>query len=167
DLDKALDAREAAHELLGVFSPAWVEPLAGALGELGLSSGLAVYGSVAPKAGVDEFSTAGDNTVAGFGSMAEIKGVWSPESLGLSRCAASELKGGTAADNVALMRRLALGDGPAGLIDTVALNAGAAFWIVGKAKSIEEGTAHARGVLTGGATAKWLEKAATVFASVQ
>ena len=164
-LGPLINPAKPAYELLGAFAPSWVEPLAGALGELGLSAGLCAYGRVGA-AGVDEFTSAGANVVAGFGSMREISGEWTPESLGLARCAAAELKGGTAAENVALMKRLARGEGPAGLIDTVSLNAGAAFWIVGKAPSIEEGTKLARGVLTGGDTALWLEKSAKVFAKV-
>jgi anthranilate phosphoribosyltransferase len=166
-LGPLINPAKPAYELLGVFGKQWVTPLAGALGELGLKRGLAVHGMLDGKVSVDELSTAGDNTVAGFGEMADIKGVWTPESLGYARCPASDLKGSTPQENVALVRKLARGEGPKGLIDTIALNAGAALWIVGNVTDIKSGTDKARELLTGGEMERWLEKADRVFKTIQ
>jgi len=165
-LGPLINPARPAYELLGVFGPQWVTPLAGALDELGLRSGLAVYGRLDDKIGMDEFSTAGDNHVAGFGKLRNVKGVWTPELLGFGRCAASELKGSTPEENVAILRKLARGEGSNGLIDTISLNAGAALWIAGRANDIADGAAKARETLVGGATAKWLEKADTIFKTI-
>ncbi len=166
-LGPLINPARPAYELLGAFSPTWVEPLAGALGELGLKSGLAAYGFVPGKGGVDELTSAGENRVAGFGLLESFPHSRTPEDFGLARCPASDLAGGTAQENVALLHRLARGEGPAGLIDTICLNAGAAFHIVGRSPSVQAGTDLARSVLTGGGVAAWLEKAARVLPKVQ
>jgi anthranilate phosphoribosyltransferase len=162
-LGPLINPARPAYELLGVFAPAWVAPLAGALDELGLEAGLAVHGRLDEATGFDEFSSAGDNTVKGFGKMRKVHGIWSPEALGLIRCDPAVLRGGTAAENVETLRRLVRGECEAGLADTVALNAGAALWIVGAAPSMCEGTRQARELLVGGTTAKWLAKAEVLF----
>jgi len=162
-LGPLINPAKPAFELLGVFSQAWVRPLADALGELGLSAGLTVHGRLDQKTGMDEFSTAGENYICGFGKLADVDVTWTPGNLGLDRCEAKELCGYTAVENVATLRKLVRGEGPKGLADTISLNAGAALWIVGKATDIKDGTAKARELLTGGPVAQWLEKADTLF----
>jgi anthranilate phosphoribosyltransferase len=165
-LGPLINPAKPAYELLGVFSQQWVSPLAKALGELGLKSGLAVHGRLNEKTGMDEFSSAGVNYLCGFGALAKVNETWLPAELGLKKCAAVELCGRTPKENVATLHELVRGKGPSGLADTIALNAGAALWIVGDAKNIQEGTQKALGLLTGGAVAQWLEKADKVFKSV-
>jgi anthranilate phosphoribosyltransferase len=166
-LGPLINPAKPAYELLGAFSPAWVEPLAGALGELGLSSGLCAYGFVPGRGGVDELTSAGENRVAGFGLLKDFPHSRTPEDFGLARCPAGDLAGGSAQENVALLHRLARGEGPKGLLDTISLNAGAAFHIVGMSPSVQAGTILARSVLTGGGLAVWLERAARILPKVQ
>jgi anthranilate phosphoribosyltransferase len=162
-LGPLINPARPAYELLGVFSEAWVRPLAGALGELGLTAGLTVHGRLDERTGMDEFSSAGANHICGFGKLADVDVVWTPDELGLEPCPAIELCGRTAAENVATLRQMVRGEGPKGLIDTISLNAGAALWIVGKATDIRKGTKQARQLLTGGPVAAWLEKAEKLF----
>jgi anthranilate phosphoribosyltransferase len=166
-LGPLINPAKPAHELLGVFSRQWVEPLAAALGELGLKSGLTVHGRLDEKTGMDEFSSAGENYLRGFGELAAVDEIWTPSNLGLKKCAAVELCGRSPKENVATLHELVRGKGPAGLADTIALNAGAALWIVGNAQTIQQGTKKALAILTEGPVAQWLEKADKVFKSIQ
>lgn len=140
-----------AHVLLGSFSAAWVPRLAGALETLGTRAGLAVHGIIDASRGIDELTTATSNRVRGFGQLREVDGEWTPEDFGLARSAFSELTGGDVATNLATVEALLAGRAPAGLVDTIVLNAAVALWVVGRFPSVEEGIAPARELLLGGA----------------
>lgn len=140
-----------AHVLLGVFAESWVEKLAGALEALGAQAGLATYGVIADGRGIDELTTATANRVRGFGRLRDVGGVWRAEDFGLVTGPFSELQGGDLATNVAIVEALLDGRGPAGLVDTIALNAGVAMWIVGAVPTVSEGIGPAREFLLGGA----------------
>lgn len=140
-----------AHLLLGVFAETWVEKLATALDSLGAQAGLAVHGVIAPGRGIDELTTATVNHVHGFGRLREVAGEWRPADFGLAAAPFDELVGGDLAANVAIVEALLAGRGPTGLVDTIALNAAVAMWIVGKTASVREGVPVARELLIGGA----------------
>jgi anthranilate phosphoribosyltransferase len=143
-----------AHLLLGVFAEAWVEKLAGALEMLGAQAGLAAHGVIAPGRGIDELTTATANRVRGFGRLREIDRVWRAEDFGLAPARFDDLLGGDLAANLAIVDALLDGRGPAGLVDTIVLNAAVAMWIVGKTADVREGLAPARELLLGGAVKK-------------
>tara|TARA_B110000285_G_scaffold32427_1_gene33820 strand:+ start:1236 stop:2294 length:1059 start_codon:yes stop_codon:yes gene_type:complete len=150
-----------AYQLLGVFSQAWVQPLADALGELGLSAGLVAHGRPQAGSGLDELSCAGDNCVAGFGALASIPKTFNATDVGLHACEFSDLKGGGVEANLATMHALlsgAVNAVPVGLRDSVLLNAGVALWIAGAAPDAKSGVAKARETLLSGAAAQWLER---------
>jgi anthranilate phosphoribosyltransferase len=140
-----------AHVLLGAFSAAWVPKLAAALDELGASAGIAAHGIIGPDRGIDELTTATPNRVAGFGRLGDVDGEWRAADFGLPESPFSDLLGGDLPTNLAIADRLIEGRGPAGLVDTVALNAAVAMWIVGKVSSVREGLGPARELLIGGA----------------
>ncbi len=143
-----------AHVLLGSFSAAYVPKLAAALHELGATGGLAVHGVIAADRGIDELTTATPNRVRGFGRLQAIDGEWRATEFGLPVSPFSDLVGGDLPANLAIVEALLAGRGPAGLADTIALNAAVALWIVGKVPSVREGIAPARDLLLGGAVQK-------------
>ncbi len=148
-----------AYQLLGVFSQDWVQPLADALGELGLSAGLVAHGRPQAGSALDELSCAGDNFVAGFGGLASIPKTLNPADAGLSACEFSDLAGGDVAANLAAMHALLSGAAdavPAGLRDSVLLNAGVALWVAGAASDAAAGVMKARETLESGAVEAWL-----------
>jgi len=150
-----------AYQLLGVFSQEWVQPLADALGELGLSAGLVAHGRPQAGGALDELSCAGENFVAGFGSLASLPKTLNPADAGLSACGFADLSGGDVEANLATMHALLSGVAgavPAGLRDSVLLNAGVALWIAGAAADIVSGVAKARETLQSGAVARWLQR---------
>lgn len=146
-----------AHVLLGSFSARWVPTLAAALDELGTRAGLAAHGVLGAERGIDEITTATPNRVRGFGRLRDIDGEWSAPDFGLPVSPFQHLVGGDVATNVAIVGRLLAGEGPAGLVDTIVLNAAVAMWIVGKVGSVREGIAPARDLLLGGAVRRKIE----------
>jgi anthranilate phosphoribosyltransferase len=153
-LGPLLNPGRPAHALAGVFSEAWVPKLAGALGSLGVQAGLAVHGIIDADHGIDELTTATVNRVRGFGRLAGIDGRWHAEDFGLRPAPFSELVGGDLAANLALVDALLDGRGPAGLADTIVLNAAVGLWICGRTSGVTEGLAPARELLLGGAVRK-------------
>src|SRR5271155_553283 len=95
----------ARRQLVGVFAPEWVRPMAEVLGRLGAEHAWVVHGS-----GIDELTTAGTTTVAEFkdGKLRGFEVV--PEDAGLPRAALDALKGGEPAHNAALMRGVLAGE---------------------------------------------------------
>lgn len=155
-----------AHQLLGVFSGEWVERLSGALAELGLAAGLVVHGRPATGQGLDELSCAGSNQVAGFGRLAEAGGSLVAADAALPECSFLELAGGGIEDNLATMEALLSGEPdavPGGLRNSVLLNAGAAFWVAGRARHLPEGVAQAEDCLGSGRVADWLSEAQSFY----
>ncbi len=159
-LGPLINPSRPARQMTGVFAEEWVEPLAESHESLGLRSGIVIHGKLPDGKGMDELSCAGENRVAGFGELRDIDGYWSPESQGFSRCSASDLTGGSGEENAQLLERIILGSAPAGLIDTIVLNAGTAFLIAGRSDGIE----RARELLLGGAVKEWLERAREFYA---
>ena len=143
-----------AHLLLGVFAEAWVEKLAAALDTLGAQTGVAAHGVIAPGRGIDELTTASVNRVRGFGGRREVDGQWRAEDFGLTPARFDDLLGGDLAANLAIVDALLAGRGPAGLVDTIVLNAAVAMWIVGQTPGVRDGLAPARDLLLGGAVKK-------------
>ncbi|MFI5356019.1 MAG: anthranilate phosphoribosyltransferase [Opitutales bacterium] len=139
-----------AHVLLGSFSPAWVAPLADALSTLGTAAGLTVHGVIAEGRGIDELTTATVNRVRGFGRLAGVDGEWRAGDFGLRTANFDELRGGDLAENLATVEAILDGRGPAGLVDTVVLNAAVGLWITGRTESVQAGLLTARDLLLGG-----------------
>lgn len=143
-----------AHVVLGTFSGGSVPKLASALEALGSKSGLAVHGVIDSERGIDELTTATSNRVRGFGKLRAIDGLWDAGDFGLERSPFSHLLGGDLPTNLALVEAILSGRGPAGLVDTIVLNAAVAMWVVGQTPTVQAGLAPARELLLGGAVKK-------------
>jgi anthranilate phosphoribosyltransferase len=142
----------AKRLLVGVFAPEWIVPMAEVLGRLGAEHAWVVHGS-----GIDEITTAGSTTVAEFknGEVRSFEIV--PEDAGLPRATLDDLKGGEAAHNAALMRRVLAGE-KGKLRDIVLLNAAAALVIAGLTADLRDGVAIAGDTIDSGKAAKVLER---------
>ena len=143
-----------AHALVGVFSGAIVPKLAGALEALGSTAGLVAHGIITADQGIDEMTSATENIVQGVGRLRSSAGRWKATDLGLPMARFDDLIGGDLPTNLALTDAILAGRGPAGLVDTIVLNAAAGLWITGKTDSIKAGLLPARELLLGGAVAK-------------
>lgn len=145
-----------AHQLMGVFSAAWAEPIAASLDGIGLDSALTVHCATGPTAGADELTVAGDNLILGSGRLKGADFASAPEAYGLDRADIADLRGGEAGRNLTLLRELAGNRAPPPMEDTLCLNAGAALLIAGRCEGIEEGIGTARAALRDGSFRRWL-----------
>ncbi len=145
----------APRQLVGVFAPEWVRPMAEVLGRLGLERAWVVHGS-----GLDELTTAGVTTVAALeGGKVETFEIV-VEDVGLPRARLDDLRGGTPQHNATLMRDL-LGGAGGPLRDIVLLNSGAALLVAGQAPDLESGIERAARSLDSGAAGRVLQDLVT------
>jgi anthranilate phosphoribosyltransferase len=137
------------RQVVGVFAPRWLVPMAETLGALGAAHVWVVHGE-----GLDELTLAGETQVAAWHDGALQTFTVAPEQAGLPRAPVSAIIGGAATENAAAMLALLRGAGGA-YHDTVVLNAAAAMVVAGRAADLPEGAALARAALaTGAALAK-------------
>ncbi len=163
-LGPLINPAKPAHQLLGVFAPDWVAPLAAALHHLGLKRGIAVCSALPGGGYMDELTTAGTNHVHGFGEMVDTDTQWTPDGLGFPPASVRDLQGGTAEENATLLEAITHGNGRQGLADTLTLNAAVAFQVAGRAANLNEGCALAREILLGGGLRDWLQRARQFYA---
>jgi len=145
------------RQLMGVFSRAWLRPLAETLGRLGAERAWVVHGSD----GLDELTVTGPSHVAAWEDGAVREFTLSPEDAGLPLGSPAALKGGDAAENAEALRALLAGmDGP--YRNAVLLNAAAALMIAGRAGSLREGAEAAARSIDGGAARAALDALVTI-----
>ena len=144
------------NQLLGVYSPKWVEPLAHVLKELGSRNVWVVHGQ-----GLDEITLTGATKVAALKDGTVTTFEISPEDAGLARCNPQALKGGDANENATALR--AVLDGvPSPYADITKFNAAAALIIAGRAANLKDGVAIAADSIQSGAAKTALEKLVAV-----
>ena len=143
----------ATAQVIGIFSPALVRPIAEVLRTLGSVHAFTFHGH----GGLDELSTTGDNRVVEMagGTITEL--TIGPETVGVAKAAASDLAGGDAAANAAIARDILAGQkGPKR--DIVVLNAAVALVAAGVAKTPREGAGKAADALDSGAARRKLDQ---------
>jgi anthranilate phosphoribosyltransferase len=149
----------ARAQVAGVFAVEAVELVARALAELGAEQAFVVHGAgpAGTAGGLDEISLAGETLVAEVrdGSVQMYK--VAPEEFGVERAPMEALRGGDAAENAALMRRIFAREAGA-LRDIVVMNAAAALVAAGVAKGFWEGARKAAEAIDSGAAADKLEE---------
>jgi anthranilate phosphoribosyltransferase len=142
------------RQLIGIFAPEWLEPVAHVLAELGTEKAWIVHGAD----GLDELSTTGPTRVAmledGRVTLRDIV----PEDAGIERTSLAALKGGTAEDNARAIRELFSGAKGA-FRSIVLLNAAAALIAAGQAANLKDGVAQAAEAIDKGRAAAALEEA--------
>ncbi len=140
----------AKRQVMGVYDPRLLEPLAEVLGRLGATRAWTVHGQ-----GLDELTTTGETEVAEWKDGAVRRFTVTPEDAGLPRASLDALRGGDAEENAAALR--ALLDGAKGAYrDIVLLNAAAALVVADRAADLAEGAAEAAAVIDDGRAAKAL-----------
>jgi anthranilate phosphoribosyltransferase len=146
------------RQLVGVFSADFVDPVAGALRDLGCEKALVVHGA----GGLDEVSAAGKeaNHVATLSGGAITRQVATMEAE-----VHPDLRGGAAEENAAEMRALLGGGGRPGHREAVLINAAAALFVADRAPSVIEAHAQAAHALDSGAAREALERLVAVSQS--
>lgn len=147
----------ARRQLMGVFAADLTSFLAHVLGELGAVRALVVSGY----GNLDELTTTGPNTIAHYENGKVRQYELMPQDLGFRGAAISELLGGDAPLNAAIMRGVLNGEIQDAKRDVALLNAGAALVAGGCTDSIEDGIKLAAEVIDSGAAVAKLDELIT------
>ena len=138
----------ARYQMLGVADPKLLRLMGEVLLRLGCERALIVHGSD----GLDEISLSAPTQVVEVrgdnGTLVEY--TLTPAELGLAEHRRDEVLGGDAEQNAARMRALLAGQQDGALADMVALNAGAALYVTGRAEQLVDGLRLAREALRSG-----------------
>lgn len=138
-------------QLLGVFSPVWLEPIAEVLKDLGSETVWVVHGD-----GLDEMTTTGPTQVLALENGVIRSFETTPEDLGLKRVDLSALKGGDGIYNAKALKKVLEGEINA-YREISLLNAAGALVIAGKAETLTDGLAQAAHAIDSGAALAALE----------
>jgi anthranilate phosphoribosyltransferase len=147
-------------QIIGVYHPSVMEPMAQALNQLGLKQAMVIHGrETLDEAGLGKET---DVSVVDNGSLTQE--VLRPEAFGLMPAPLSALKGGELAENTAILRNVLQGKGTQAQQDAVALNAALAFKVGGMAQgnsfeaACADGVKQAQEILRSGAAWEKLEQ---------
>ena len=140
----------ATRQVMGVYDPALLEPLAEVLGRLGARRAWTVHGQ-----GLDELTTTGPTEVAEWKDGAVRRFTVTPADAGLPLAALDDLRGGDAEHNAAALTALLAGE-PGPYRDIVLLNAAAALVVADRAADLRLGAELAAAVIDDGRAARAL-----------
>lgn len=147
----------AKHQLMGVFAPDLVRPIAEVLQRLGAVSAWVVHGAD----GLDELTTTGPTHVAELKNGVVSEFIVRPEDAGLKRATIDELRGGAPAENAQAIRKLLAGEsGP--FREIAVLNAAGALTAAGVADNIAAGARLAEKSIDSGAALQALQRLAAI-----
>ena len=142
----------AAHQVLGVFSDDWVEPLAQVLRKLGSGHVLVVHA----EDGMDEISIGSPTRVAELKDDQIRTYTVNPEDFGLQKGKVAGLAVNSAKESLAIIESVLNNQaGPAR--DIVALNSGAAIYAADLSDSLEAGVRQAHECIASGAAREKLQ----------
>lgn len=134
------------RQITGVFSKAWVEPLAQVLKNLGCEACWICHGD----GGFDEIVPSGTSWITEL-KDGEIRSFEvTPEAAGLTRTDVADLKGGDAAQNADALRHVLAGK-PSAFRDAAVMTAGAALTVAGTAADLRRGVVLAQQAIDSGA----------------
>jgi len=143
-----------AHaQVLGVFSAEVIDLMAATLLELGVSRAFVVHGA----GGLDEISLAGETLVAEMRGREIKRYTVKPEDFGVARAPLVAIRGGSPAENAAIIGQVFAGD-PGPRRDIVVINAAAALMAAGIAGNFMEGAELAARTLSSGAAQEKLSE---------
>lgn len=142
----------AKAQVIGVFDSSLCEPIANVLHILGTKRALVVHGS-----GMDEISTTGETQIVELHGGKITKYTITPEKLGLKRAANGDIAGGSPEENAKDIVDVLKGKkGPKR--DIIAVNAGAALLVSGKAQDLSAGLNLANQAIDSGAAMSKLKE---------
>lgn len=148
---------KAQAQVLGVFSAEVVDVVAGALAELGTEHAFVVHGA----GKLDEISLAGPTVVAEVRAGTVRKFSLTPEDFGKEHAPLAAIRGGSPAENAALIQSLLAGtmesEEDKARRDIVVINASAALVAAGVARTFREGAELGEKALVEGAATGKLE----------
>ena len=151
----------AKRQLLGVYAPAWCQPIAEVLRDLGSETVWVVHGQ-----GMDEIATTGSTEVTALEDGKIRSFQLTPADFGLPTVTLADLKGGDGKANAEALRAVLAGAKNA-YRDISLANAAASLVIAGKAETIAKGMNLATESLESGNAAAALDRLVAVSNDVQ
>jgi anthranilate phosphoribosyltransferase len=143
----------AQAQVLGVFTMDVMDLVAATLAELGTERAFVVHGG----GGLDEISLGGPTMVAEVRNGAARRFSLTPEEFGVEPAPLAAVRGGTAAENAELIRRILEGEaGPPR--DIVVINAASALVAAGVSENFRDAADVARAAIDSGKARKTLAK---------
>jgi anthranilate phosphoribosyltransferase len=143
----------APRHLLGVYKPELLDTVSYVAKELGYTRAMFVHGLD----GLDEISLMGATRVNELkdGEITSYENT--PEQFGFARCALSDIRTGTPAENAEAISGVFSGTVTGPRRDAIVLNAAGALFVGGKAGSLAEGVKLAGDLIASGAARRKLE----------
>ncbi len=142
----------AKAQVIGVFDSSLLEPMANVLNILGTKRALVVHGD-----GMDEITNTGETRIVELNNGRLTKYTVTPEKLGIKRVSVKEIAGGTPEENARDIVDILKGKKGAKR-DIIAINAGAAMLVSGKAETLASGIKMANQSIDNGAALNKLKE---------
>jgi anthranilate phosphoribosyltransferase len=144
---------EAAYQVIGVGGRELLEPMAGALAQLGIEHGFVVVG----EDGLDEVTLTGPTRVLEIvrGNIQQM--VWHPADFGLPACRLEDLAARDPEQSAAIIKRI-LDGVPGPCMNIVLANAATALLAAGRVHNLREGVTAALQAINSGKARHVLEK---------
>ncbi len=142
----------AKRQVVGVYDPRLIEPLAEVLGRLGATHAWVVHGS-----GLDELTTTGPTEVAEWRDGKVKRFTVTPEDAGLARVELKALRGGDPEKNARALRDVLAGKASA-YRDVVLLSAAAILIVADRVESLKDGVTFAAASIDEGRAKAALDK---------
>lgn len=150
------------HSVIGVYTPKLLEVFGRVFESLGVEHGLVVH-----CAGLDELNSIGDAEIVEVKRGQPLRRyILTPEDVGIPRSTVEDLRGGDAAENAAILRRVLGGDWDNAIGHTIAYNTGAGLYVYGLADSIKSGYEMAKQQLASGKPLATLDEWARVASAL-
>lgn len=143
----------ATHQVIGVYDRSLVEPICEALRNMGLKGAMVVH------SGLDEVSVSGPTRYARLADGVIRTGELRPEDAGLPALPADDLRVSSPRESAAKIRGLFEGRLEGACLNSLLLNAAAAFMSVDGGVDFAQGVSMARTVIAGGQALSALERA--------
>ena len=137
-----------ANMLVGVAMPKMMAAMTGALSTRGVTSAWVVHGH----GGLDELAVSGPNTVFELKDGTVTQFEINAKEFGIASSTLEDVRGGDAAQNLAIMKELFAGKAGA-VRDIVTFNAGCALYVSGVAGDVMDGIERARASIDSGSAA--------------
>ena len=142
-LGPLINPSNAKMQLIGVYDKSLVVPIAHVMANLGVKSGMTLFG----ECGLDEASVVGKTFYARIKDNSVTTGEFTPEEFGIKPCGLEDISGGEPEENAEIMKNIFLGKESIERKNVVCLNAACAFLIADKVKSLKEGFEFAKSII--------------------
>jgi anthranilate phosphoribosyltransferase len=148
-------------QVIGVFDPSVIQPMAAALSQMGIQRAIVLHGrEKLDEAGLADIT---DLAVTTDGQVQLVE--LNPQALGLTAASTADLRGGEVEDNVTILRNVLQGQGTTAQRDVVILNAALALAVGGAVAgsltdmaTYQQGVERAREVVQSGAAWQKVEQ---------